>query len=145
MDNELCKCGKDNTQLPADEGKIDDEWLEKIRAKINYLHNTIVTLTDQNNLLQGKCDALEKERYETRLSLRMLLKVFLKTEKSAEQEKFYLQADYMLDKYFHVDDVLRNEALSAGEVKKPGMPHLTEPVLSDEDLKAWEQNQKEDQ
>jgi hypothetical protein len=36
-----------------------------------------------------------------------------------------------------------NDALS-GEGKKPGLPHLTEPILNDEDLKAWEQKQKED-
>jgi hypothetical protein len=89
--------------------------------------------------LQAKCDAYDKERYETRLAMRMLLKVFKDAEKSAKQEKFYLQADYILDKYYHVDDVLRNEALSAGEGEKP------EPLIP---LAIYRQqgceNQKED-
>lgn len=132
-----------DNKLPADDGIIDDEWLEKIRTKVNSLHGSITNLAEQNNLLQAKCDALEKERYETRLALRMLLKVFSKTAKSDEQAKFYLQADYILDKYHSVADVLRNEALSAGE-GNAGMPHLAEPILSDEDVKAWEQSKKED-
>ena len=68
--------------------------------------------------LQAKCDALEKERYETRLAMRMLLKVFMGVARSPEQVKYYEQADYIFNKYHNVADVLRTEALSEGEGEK---------------------------
>ena len=64
--------------------------------------------------LQEKCEALKKERYETRIVLHRLLKAFKSAKKTDKQEKCYLEADYILDKDLHVDDVLRNQAL-AGE------------------------------
>jgi hypothetical protein len=45
--------------------------------------------------------------YETRLAMRMVLKVFKNIEKSPEQEKFYQQADYIFQKHHSVTDVLR--------------------------------------
>ena len=50
--------------------------------------------------------------YETRLALRMVLKVFKNTSKSKEQEKYYTQGEYMLQKHFKITDVLRSESLS---------------------------------
>jgi hypothetical protein len=46
--------------------------------------------------------------YETRLAVRMLLKVFKSVEKSPEQEKFYQQADYIFKKHHSITDVLRD-------------------------------------
>jgi hypothetical protein len=46
--------------------------------------------------------------YETRLAMRMLLKVFKNIEKSPEQEKYYSQADYIFKKHHNVTDVLRD-------------------------------------
>jgi uncharacterized coiled-coil protein SlyX len=46
--------------------------------------------------------------YETRLAIRMLLKVFKSVEKSPEQEKYYSQADYIFKKHHNVTNVLRN-------------------------------------
>ena len=47
--------------------------------------------------------------YETRLALRMVLKVFKNTQKTKEQEKYYSQGEYMLQKHFKITDVLRTE------------------------------------
>jgi uncharacterized coiled-coil protein SlyX len=91
-----------NSELQAKIATLEQSCNEK-NAVITELNNTVTNL-------QAKCESLEKERYETRLAMRMLLKVFRGVGRSPEQVKYYEQADYILGKYYHVDDVLRNEA-----------------------------------
>lgn len=71
----------------------------------------------ENIELMKRCHDYEIELYETRIALYRLIKAFDATEKSPQQVKYHNQADSILRKYTKATDVLRNEALSAGQGK----------------------------
>lgn len=82
-------------------------------------HKELQKIKNDYAALQAKIERYEKERHETRLAMRMLLKVFRGVARSPEQEKYYEQADYIFNKFHDVTDVLRNEALAGdGEKEK---------------------------
>jgi hypothetical protein len=97
------------------------EWAGKAhqeRQERVHLQKENDIITGNFSALQAKCD-----RYEAALK----------------------EARKMIQQNYEVKAIMCiNEALSAGEGDKLGLPHLTEPILNDEDLKAWEQKQKED-
>jgi hypothetical protein len=90
--------------------------IDAIIKYANYIHGGEVWARSKQDYaaLQAKVERYEKERYEMRLAMRMLLKAFMHVELSRDQEKYYKQADAIFKKYHDVTDVLRNEAL-AGE------------------------------
>jgi hypothetical protein len=58
------------------------------------------------SLMKEKHEA-EIALYETRISLYRLMKAFEKENKTSSQQKYYDQADSILNKHFSVKDVLR--------------------------------------
>lgn len=100
---------------------------------IDGLITKINTLMTDYKALQAKC-----ERYEA------ALKDIAMQSKVDEMEANDFVGD-IAEGYDAIINVAR-KALSAGKGEKDGgMPNLTNSILSEDDMKAWEENQKEDQ
>jgi len=84
----------------------------QLRKHSNVADENMNLLRQEQATLQSKCDKYEKERYETRLAMRMLLRAFKGDIKTERHKEWYAKAEAIFNKYHNVADALRNEALS---------------------------------
>lgn len=96
---------QNNAQLLSD--------LAVIKKNLHYIY-------EKYSALQARCDRYEKERHETRLAMRMLLKAFKGDIKTERHKEWYAKAETIFNKYHNVNDVLRSEALNGEGEKEVG-------------------------
>lgn len=92
----------------------DEWWLTIAPVKRVVIENMLIAydqmvekLSNEIGTASNKEDDTGNALYETRLALRMMLKVFKNDQISKEQKKYYSQAEGVLKKHFDIKDVLR--------------------------------------
>jgi hypothetical protein len=101
--------------MERNDKELNDEWLDKIRAGIKSLHDSIDNLTKERDKLQAKCD-----RFEAALTIvqKWQLPSTGKFWDKEETQPMSYEAAYGSNGAREFMRNVANEALSAGEGEK---------------------------